>query len=58
MPARSWSGRCRRTSSSTPCSPAAVGSRAKEGEAAKALIKFLTAPAAAAVLKAKGLEPG
>jgi molybdate transport system substrate-binding protein len=38
--------------------PAAVGTGAKEAEAAKAFIKFLTTPAAAAVLKAKGLEPG
>jgi molybdate transport system substrate-binding protein len=30
---------------------------AKEPEAAKALIRFLTAPAAAATLKAKGVEP-
>jgi len=38
--------------------PAAVGAGAKEPEAAKALIKFLTAPAAFPVLKAKGLSPG
>jgi molybdate transport system substrate-binding protein len=38
--------------------PAAVGTGAREPEAAKALLKFLTTPAAAAVLKAKGLEPG
>src|ERR1700719_3948287 len=38
--------------------PAAVAADAKEPEAAKALIKFLTAPAAIAVLKAKGLSPG
>jgi len=38
--------------------PAAVGASAKEPEAAKALIKFLTAPAAFPVLKAKGLSPG
>ena len=38
--------------------PAAVGTGAKEAEAAKAFIKFLTTPAAATVLKAKGLEPG
>jgi molybdate transport system substrate-binding protein len=38
--------------------PAAVGSAAKEPDAAKALIKFLQTPAATAVLKAKGLEPG
>ncbi len=38
--------------------PAAVGASAKEPEAAKALIKFLTAPAAVPVLKAKGLSPG
>jgi molybdate transport system substrate-binding protein len=38
--------------------PAAVGTAAKEPDAAKALIKFLTSPAAGPVLKAKGLEPG
>jgi molybdate transport system substrate-binding protein len=38
--------------------PAAVGTAAKEPKAAEAFIKFLTTPAAAAVLKAKGLEPG
>jgi len=38
--------------------PAAVGTGAKEPEAAKAFIKFLTAPATIPVLKAKGLEPG
>ncbi len=38
--------------------PAAVGAGAKEPDAAKALIKFLTAPAAFPVLKAKGLSPG
>ena len=37
--------------------PAAVATAAKEPDAAKALIKFLTGPAAAAVLKAKGLDP-
>lgn len=36
---------------------AAVVSGAKEPEAAKALITFLSSPAAAAVLKAKGMEP-
>jgi len=35
----------------------AVGAAAQQPEAAKALIKFLTAPAAAAVFKAKGLDP-
>jgi molybdate transport system substrate-binding protein len=35
----------------------AVGTGAKEAEAAAALIKFLTAPAAVAVIKAKGMEP-
>ena len=38
--------------------PAAVGTGAKEPDAAKAFIKFLTAPSAIPVLKAKGLEPG
>ena len=38
--------------------PAAVAADSKEPDAAKALIKFLTAPAAIAVLKAKGLNPG
>ncbi len=36
----------------------AVASDAKQPDAARALIRFLTAPAAAPVLKAKGLEPG
>jgi molybdate transport system substrate-binding protein len=36
----------------------AVASDAKQPDAAKALIRFLTAPAAVPVLKAKGLEPG
>jgi molybdate transport system substrate-binding protein len=37
----------------------AVGANAKEPEAAKALVKFLTSPAAAPVIKAKGLDqPG
>jgi molybdate transport system substrate-binding protein len=31
---------------------------AKQPDAAKALIKFLASPAAAPVIKAKGLEPG
>ncbi len=35
----------------------AAGTNAKEPEPAKALIKFLTAPAVAPVFKAKGLEP-
>jgi len=35
---------------------AAVGTAAKQPEAAKALIKFLTSPAAVAVIKAKGME--
>jgi molybdate transport system substrate-binding protein len=37
---------------------AAVGTGAKEAAAANALLKFLTAPAAVPVLKAKGLSPG
>jgi molybdate transport system substrate-binding protein len=37
---------------------AGVSSGSKNADAAKALIKFLTAPAAAAVLKSKGMEPG
>jgi len=36
---------------------AALSASAKEAEAAKALIRFLTAPAAAATLRAKGVEP-
>jgi molybdate transport system substrate-binding protein len=35
----------------------AVGAAAKEGEAGKALIKFLKRPSAVPVLKAKGMEP-
>jgi molybdate transport system substrate-binding protein len=37
---------------------AGVSANAKNAEAAAALIKFLTAPAAATVIKAKGMEPG
>ena len=35
----------------------AVGTGAQQPAAAKALIEFLTAPAASAVFKAKGLDP-
>jgi molybdate transport system substrate-binding protein len=38
--------------------PAAVGASAKAPQAAKALLDFLRTPAAAAVIKAKGMEPG
>jgi molybdate transport system substrate-binding protein len=38
--------------------PAALAADTKEAAAAKALIKFLTAPSTVAVLKAKGLSPG
>ena len=38
--------------------PAAVATGAKEPDAAKALIRFLSTPAAIPVLKSKGLEPG
>jgi molybdate transport system substrate-binding protein len=37
---------------------AGVGSNAREAEAARTLIKFLTSPAAVPVIKAKGMEPG
>lgn len=37
---------------------AGVGTNARETEAAKGLIKFLTAPAAVQVIKANGMEPG
>jgi molybdate transport system substrate-binding protein len=36
----------------------AVGASARQPEAARALIEFLTSPEAASVLTAKGLEPG
>ena len=36
---------------------AAVGTSARQPEAANALIKFLAAPSAAPVFKAKGLDP-
>ena len=39
-------------------STGAVAANSKVGEAAHAVIRFLTTPSAAAVLKAKGLEPG
>ena len=35
-----------------------VAAASKNADAAKALIKFLTAPGAVPVLKAKGMEPG
>jgi hypothetical protein len=35
-----------------------VSTASKNADAAKALIKFLTAPGAVPVLKAKGMEPG
>ena len=35
-----------------------IGSAAKEGDAARAFVKFLTAPDALPVIKAKGMEPG
>lgn len=35
-----------------------VGANAKDKDAAAALIRFLTAPAAAVVIRAKGMEPG
>ena len=38
--------------------PAAVGTGAKDPAAAQAFIKTLTAPAAAPVIRAKGMEPG
>jgi molybdate transport system substrate-binding protein len=38
--------------------PAALAAGSKETEAGKALIRFLLSPAAIAVLKAKGLNPG
>ena len=37
--------------------PAAIGAAAMQAEVAQALLKFLTSPDAAKVLKAKGLEP-
>ncbi len=37
--------------------PAAVGTAAKQADAAKALLKFLGSPDAARVMRAKGLEP-
>ena len=36
---------------------AGVGAAAKEPEAARAMIRFFTAPPAAAVLRAMGVEP-
>ena len=37
---------------------AGLHTNAKETEAAKALVKFLTAPEAAPVIRKKGMEPG
>jgi molybdate transport system substrate-binding protein len=36
---------------------AGIGAHAKESDAAKALLEALTSPAAAEVLKSKGMEP-
>jgi molybdate transport system substrate-binding protein len=36
----------------------ALAAKAEQASAAKALVEFLSAPARAPVLKAKGLEPG
>jgi molybdate transport system substrate-binding protein len=36
---------------------AGVGAKASQTDAAKAVVKFLVGPGAAAVYKAKGLEP-
>ena len=58
LPASTISARSRRTFSTSPCSRPASIAGAKETEAAKALVKFLTAPAAVPVIKQKGLEPG
>ena len=38
--------------------PGAVGAGAPNAAAGGAFIKFLTAPAAAPIIKAKGMEPG
>ena len=37
--------------------PAAVGAAAQQADTAKALLKFLTSPGAARVMRAHGLEP-
>ena len=37
---------------------AGIGTGSKSSDAAKALIQFLKGPAASAVFKSKGLEPG
>ena len=36
----------------------AIAASAKDAETAKSLLQFLTAPAAASVIRAKGFEPG
>jgi len=52
------SARCHPTCSASPCSRPGLHASAKEADAAQALVKFITAPAAAAVIRKHGMEPG
>jgi hypothetical protein len=57
LPRRRLRRRCRGSTAHTVFSGGVIAG-AKEADAAKALVKFLTAPAAAQAFKKQGMEPG
>ena len=57
VPASTSSARCRPSCSTTRCSQPASRRRAREPDAARALIAYLTAPAAAPIIRQSGMEP-
>ena len=57
-PVWTWSVRSPPTLQQEVVFTAAVAANTKEAEAAKTFITYMTTPAAAAVIKAKGMNPG